>query len=230
VLLDRGRPLLTGDPRTAVTLYQQLLYAPAGREDEIRARILAEARAPGSFEAERLSQVAHAAPPGADVELDDPAWLDPALQSSSVLRYEVNGAEIRDPVLLTRSGARVNCLTANERYVLRYEVRFEKDAFDVRYHTLVKAVSGFELGGGTHPEVGVLGRDVPAGAHVRVEFEFRCSLNPGVYFLNCGVTGSGGQQLHRIVDALAFRVLPIAGATTFGHVNFAHRARVAGED
>jgi lipopolysaccharide transport system ATP-binding protein len=62
-----------------------------------------------------------------------------------------------------------------------------------------------------------------------VRFDFSCALNPGVYFLNCGVTGFGGRQLHRIVDALAFRVLPISEVSTFGHVHFGHSASVSEE-
>jgi lipopolysaccharide transport system ATP-binding protein len=88
---------------------------------------------------------------------------------------------------------------------------------------LVKRVSGLELGGGVAPPVAESGQRVAAGDRRRVRFELDCHLNTGVYFLNCGVTGNGGDQLHRIVDAVIFRVMPIVDATVFGPVNFGCR-------
>jgi hypothetical protein len=79
----------------------------------------------------------------------------------------------------------------------------------------------------THPEIGGVGSEQSFGDEVEVSFEFCCSLNPGAYFLNCGVTGAEGKQLHRIVDALVFRVLPVGAARTFGHVHFDHKASLS---
>ena len=53
---------------------------------------------------------------------------------------------------------------------------------------------------------------IRAGESVSVSFSFNCHLNPGVYFLNAGAYGSINQEetvLHRIVDAIVFRVLPV---------------------
>jgi lipopolysaccharide transport system ATP-binding protein len=223
ILLESGEHLLTGSPKTVVSLYQKLLYAPNDQVEAVRDEIRREARTPGSLEAEPC-----AASPGAE-PVADPAYFDPLLESKSALRYDVDGAELLEPMLLTRSGAPVNCLSRGERYVFRYTVRFEKDCVDVRFHTLLKTVTGLELGGGTHPGIGVAAQEMAAGSAVRVEFEFDAALNAGVYFLNCGVTGSGGRQLHRIVDAIAFRMLPVDAASTFGHVSFGHRATVIDE-
>jgi len=235
VLLEAGVHLLTGSPRTVIALYQKLLYAPSEQAGAVLDEIAREARDPGSVvpppgTTEAVpAEAPEPAPGDPPREPEELAFLDPFLESQSALFYEVNGAELLDPRITTTSGSPVNCLSPRGRYVFRYDVRFEKDAFDVHYHTLVKTVNGFELGGGTHPQIGELGRDVTAGCRVSVAFEFECRLNPGVYFLNCGVTGCGGQQLHRIIDAVAFRVLPDPAPTTFGHVHFGHRAVVDGE-
>ena len=56
-----------------------------------------------------------------------------------------------------------------------------------------------------------------------LRFAFRCSLFAGTYFLNTGLTGEvDGTQtyLHRLVDALAFRVLPDAAVSPSGYVDF----------
>lgn len=227
VLLDGGIQLLTGSPHTVITLYQKLLHASPERTAEIRAQIQQEARAPGSVIPERGKDGEETA--DAETEEREEEWgaFDPSLESRSVVTYPVNGAEIRGPTLSAASGQPVNCLISGRPYSLSYEVVFEKDAFDVRYATLIKTVTGLELGGGTWPSIGSSGPDVPAGTTVAVSFQFTCHLNPGVYFLNCGVVGCGGQQLHRIVDALAFRVLPLEERTTFGHVCFGHSAAVS---
>ena len=44
---------------------------------------------------------------------------------------------------------------------------------------------------------GCVGATVKEGQVVTVQFAFRCNLNPGVYFLNCGVTGDDGVQPRR---------------------------------
>jgi lipopolysaccharide transport system ATP-binding protein len=231
VLLEGGEQLLVGAPRAVVALYQKLVYAPAEQVETVRAAIRQEAREPGSVVSTEppASEPAPEPAPVEPLEPVDPAFLDPNFRSQSTLHYEVNGAVLRDPVVTTRDGEPVNHISPGHAYVFRYDVAFEKDAFDVHYHTLLKTVTGLELGGGTWPPIGEIGADVAAGRVVHVEFEFECRLNPGVYFLNCGVTGSGGQQLHRIIDAVALRVLAMPAPTTFGHVHFGHRPRVSGE-
>ncbi len=52
---------------------------------------------------------------------------------------------------------------------------------------------------------------LPKGGRVQVRFAFTCRLSEGAYFVNCGVTelvDGHDVFLHRIVDALQFRVLP----------------------
>jgi len=228
ILLDAGEHLLTGSPRTIVALYQRLAYAPHDAVQSVRAEIAQEAHSPGSYESS-LEDLQQQPDETTDLqpEPDCSSYLDLSLESKSALHYDPNGALIEDPTILTLDGHPVNCLSAGRDYVFRYSAHFDRDCLDVRYHTLVKTVTGLELGGGTHPAIGALGFEPSAGDEVTVSFEFCCALNPGVYFLNCGVTGNNGEQLHRIVDAVAFRVLPISDARTFGHVHFDHKASVA---
>jgi lipopolysaccharide transport system ATP-binding protein len=53
---------------------------------------------------------------------------------------------------------------------------------------------------------------VDTGKKIKVEFTFNCHLNPGIYFINAGVYGNLNTEeivLHRKIDVVAFRVLPI---------------------
>lgn len=233
LLLEAGERLLTASPRAVTTRYQRLLYAPPKQAETVRAAILAEA---SRIELEEADGRIAAASPGDPVEAPAPApepkdeaYWDPTLRPATTVTYDPQGARIRDPVIVTPSGERVNCLMSNRRYRLCYTVEFEKDCFDLRFHTLFKSVSGLELGGGTFPPSGVPGGEAQAGQRFELQFDFQCRLNAGVYFLNCGVTGNDGRQLHRIVDALAIRVLPAPLDAGFGYVNFSYATTVLSE-
>lgn len=63
-----------------------------------------------------------------------------------------------------------------------------------------------------------------------MRFEFRCQLFAGIYFLNTGLMGEvdgSDTYLHRIVDALAFRVQTDASRKQSGYVDFGVRAALA---
>ena len=62
-----------------------------------------------------------------------------------------------------------------------------------------------------------------------VQFRFDCRLLPGLYFLNAGVLGQvGGEEtyLHRVLDAVAFRVSAEESLLPTGIVDFAVQSRV----
>jgi lipopolysaccharide transport system ATP-binding protein len=53
-------------------------------------------------------------------------------------------------------------------------------------------------------------REAPSGTRVGMQFRFECWLNAGIYFTNAGVRGTAGgdeRYLHRIMDAVMFRVV-----------------------
>lgn len=157
---------------------------------------------------------------------DEEADYDPNLVSKSTVAYERNGAVISNPRLLTRDGRVVNCLVGGGRYRLSYDVEFEKDCSDVRFYTLMKTVTGVELGGGVYPASGHEGLYMSAREKVEISFEFKCTLNSGTYFFNCGLGGNGSQSLHRIIDALPFRVLMKNNAHSFGIVSFDYKPKL----
>jgi lipopolysaccharide transport system ATP-binding protein len=84
---------------------------------------------------------------------------------------------------------------------------------------MLKTTSGVELGGGTYPLMHRRGLYMAAGQVVRLTFEFTCNLNPGVYFFNCGLS-ENAHSLHRIIDALTFRVPAVEGSYSFGTIDF----------
>ena len=147
------------------------------------------------------------------------------LVSKSMVVYETKGARISNPRILDLGGRRVNQLQRGERYRVCYEVTFERDVPAVRFRCLIKTLNGVELGGGTFPEMRSDGVPARAGETVHVVLEFSCNLDSGTYFLNCGLQDHF-ESLHRILDALVFRVESASDSHSFGIVDFGFVAEV----
>ena len=148
---------------------------------------------------------------------------DASLISKSMVAYESNGARIENFRIETLDGRVVNCLSSKNRYKFCYDVMFTKNCENVRFYTLMKTLTGMELGGGVYPAVAEEGKCFAKEEKLTMVFEFRCGINPGTYFLNCGIGGNGGQSLHRIIDAMPFRVVPTKTKThSFGTIDFSY--------
>ncbi|MDR7088697.1 ABC transporter ATP-binding protein [Cellvibrio fibrivorans] len=224
ILIDGGELLLSGEPKKIVGLYQKLMFSTGVAREEIRANILRDL--------ETLD--AGAAKPANNKACDDinltaktiaiRESYDPGLVSTSLVEYASNGASITDPHIVLDNVGRVNNLVIGGRYTYRFNVSFERAFASVRFGMLIKTVSGFELGGATTAkDMLSTVRFVNAGDSYSVSFDFECALAPGVYFLNAGVSGEVAgvmSYLHRLVDAVSFRVLPESASIMTGMVDF----------
>ncbi|MCC6867733.1 MAG: ABC transporter ATP-binding protein [Burkholderiales bacterium] len=211
LLLDHGRVLMHDEPRRVVPEYQRLLYGPAR----------SGAGAPAA-----TSEPAGAAPAA---EAD--AAFDPGLRSASLVEYARHGARIHDLRLETADGRAINVLTRGAVYVVSYAVEFEAAAARVRFGMMVKTTTGVELGGATFPAGNDAAGPFAPGARVRLAFTFHCRLFAGTYFVNAGLMGEVGDRytyLHRLVDALAFRVLAEPELRASGYADFGVSARLDG--
>lgn len=224
ILLDRGECLANGAPRQVVSRYQQLLYAPAERQLELREAIRADT------EITPLPSGDAARESAADVETDD-AFFDPALQSQSTVVYPSRGAQIIDPHIETLSGRRVNVLRPGGVYVYTFRVAFERAAAGVRFGMLLKTTTGVELAGGVSAQAQDALPCVDVGQEFVVQFQFRCLLAPGPYFANAGVLGREGESeqfLDRRVDVVMFRVMPDLARLATAYVDLDLRSTVQG--
>ncbi len=214
VLLDRGELLMTGRPKTVVAKYHQLLYAPAIKTESVREEIrLASADSTSSL------ATSGASPARPQVKAEA-ARFDLGLKPKSTVVYERRGAEIFNPRITTLAGQQVNVLVPHEEYLIRYGVRFTAPAYQVLWGTTLKTTEGMELSMMSVPR---WRREfVSAGCEAHQEFRFRCLLMPGIYFANVGVFGVvDGEEgyLHRVTDALIFRVLDGNHRTTSGKID-----------
>lgn len=223
MLIDAGEKLDMGAPKHIVGRYQKLLYAPADKREALREHLRhADNRFAAPANPLNLDSLEHHSPVA--LAHDSKEVFDAHLVPTSTIAYESHGAYIQSPMVLTLAGEQVNNLIRGNTYTYAYIVQFTKRARNVRFGMLIKTTSGIELGGAESSIPARTGlANVDCGARYRVEFRFRCALNPGVYFMNAGVLGDVDgtmTYLHRLIDIAMFRVLPDTENLATGIVDF----------
>ncbi len=208
VLMEHGRNLLVGRPKEVIAFYQKLIYAPPQRYQEVLSEIKSIA-SPVGISADDWTEVS---PPVGGIlhnDMVDTERYDSNLTPKSTVEFESHGIRIHSLRIQNIHGNDVNVLVPGCAYIYTYDVDFDRSAAQVHFGMMIKSISGVELyGTDSHAEgEGII--YVPARARIRVAFRFRALMLPGAYFLNAGCMGAtrnGDGFLHRIVDALMFRV------------------------
>jgi lipopolysaccharide transport system ATP-binding protein len=223
ILMDAGEKLAVGTPKHIVGLYHKMLFAPSDKRSVIRNQIQGM-QATSTNDSTPGSKQRDAPDKGKQVNDDPQEYYDPYLKPESTIEYESRGAYIEEPRILTLSGKRVNNLLSGQLYRYTYTVNFESTATNVRFGMLIKTISGVELGGAISARnLSHSIQLIKNGSSVQVEFQFRCNLNPGIYFLNSGVIAlhdNAEIHLHRLLDIEMFRVLPNTETIGLGNVDF----------
>lgn len=202
ILLNKGQLLLDGQPKKVIDLYQKILYSKDSIAigDLIEDNIAVENSNASSNKTEERTQLTE-------------ETFDEHLKPQNTILYEAKGATIQEPAIFTSTNDRVNGLIRGRRYNYRFKTIFDREISCVRFGMSIKSVSGLMLGGAhsAHSFQDAIPL-VKAGESIEVDFSFTCNLNPGTFFMNAGIFGViNGEEtfVHRIVDAVAFRVLPI---------------------
>lgn len=222
VLLNGGQKLYVGAPKKAVAWYQKLINAT--REQAMQ---ICQAIQHHNLPSDGVEEFRMESQSDNDDSTNNIESYDAGLISKSMIAYESNGAEIENFRIESLDGRVVNCLSNQQRYKFCYSVKFTKDCEDVRFYTLMKTLTGVELGGGVYPAETEHGKPFSKGKEITVVFEFQCLMNSGTYFINCGIGGNGGLSLHRIIDAMPFRVNSHKNEThSFGIVDFEYAPRI----
>jgi lipopolysaccharide transport system ATP-binding protein len=234
LLLDRGEVLRLGPPAEVVKHYHRLIYAPREEQESIRAQIISAAATEPEPEAEYSRGASSSVDATvAAVHALEEEGFDSGLHSKSKLEYASSGARISDYVIETLEGNEINVLRRGGIYFIAFSVRFDLDCFDVRYGMLIKNVVGTELGGIVSAPLGHGVEQVDTGTCVRVRVPFRPRLTPDVYFVNVGVVAQSDEGeifLHRVADALIFRMLREGRSIITASVDFSSGQESTVED
>lgn len=230
ILLNAGSLLAIGIPKHIVSKYQKLLYAPLNKHNEIleEIRLISKNKTQQNTHESAHNKIC---PEHAEKPIE---FFDPNLIPENKFEFESHGIDISNTQITDLQDRHINHLLHNQKYKYKFQVRFNRPATSVRFGMLIKSTTGLPLGGALSAASLVDAISyVNAESIIHVEFYFNCYVNPGLYFLNAGVFGSIGEEeivLHRIVDAVAFRVLPVENnvATEIINFNFSSETTING--
>ena len=219
ILMDSGELLLAHTPKVVISKYQKLIYADQDKVLELKSDIRAlnkltkqeceNDRQDDGLESKNGEVKPEQCLPTSKEYYDE--FYDPGMIPSNTVRYPSRGAEIINPRITTIQGNVVNHLIGRQDYIYTYSVKFYRSTSKVRFGMLIKTISGFELAGASLNGSTQSVKYVEAETTIAVKFQFKCLLNPGVYFLNAGVVGTVDGDLtylDRCVDVAMFRVQP----------------------
>lgn len=235
ILMDRGEIIASGRPKNIVNQYQRLINASTTESENIRNQILSASMTENTSKKthklqespEENPEIANKKPENLSTSQD---IYDPNLSSQSITSLEERGASIRDVRITSINGEPVNILTMGKRYIYEYVVDFSKDAHNIGFGCGVRTISGLMLAGAT-TSISQKQRlsFISKGQIKKVRFEFTCNLLPGIYFWQCGVRGFINSEeiyMHRILDAICFRVLPEEDSILTGHFDLSINAQI----
>ncbi|AOY57519.1 ABC transporter, ATP-binding protein, putative function in lipopolysaccharide export [Desulfococcus multivorans] len=223
LLLDSGELLYDGPPKETITHYHKLIFAPPENISKLHREIRKAAESASIASPDNFPSDSTADTSSEKKEIQ-PQYVE-GLVSQSRIDYDQLGAAIVDPRIETLDEERVNILIAMQEYRYCYQVKFFQNARRIQFGMLIKNISGVEIGGALHPSLFEHIDSVMAGEEFQVSFKFRCQLNPGTYFFNSGIQGLTGVDskktyLHRIIDAVMFKVQPYREREATAIVNF----------
>jgi lipopolysaccharide transport system ATP-binding protein len=206
LLLDHGHLIMADSPTNVIRFYQQLLYAPdSDFSNDHKANNKARSNAIKLYKR-----------PDAESQ----SYFDPGLIPSTTTSYPSCGGKITSFTIKDRFGKEVNLLQPGEIYSFHI-LGFIRNSFKGLYFGVhIKNVIGAELTGQRFPEQGKFVEHVSQSTEFEFVSSFRMDLLPGVYFVGGGIWSSEDSTcVHRIIDALMFRVVLVRPQNSFGVVN-----------
>jgi len=204
-------------PLPVVRAYQKLIYAPTDEQK----RLISEYRTADQAGTD-LATIASTETTVPSQETDV-ATFDPGLTPETTEAYPLQGAEILSFRMLDLTGRVVNVVYPGQECQIEVCGRFLTANDRIYFGIHIRSISGTVITGQRHPENGkFLDRIVRAGENFCITYGFKMTLVPGVYFVGGGVWSLNEPNcLHRITDALMFRIMPTQDSYALGVVDTA---------
>lgn len=232
LLLEQGMRLRYAEPVNVVRAYQKLIYAPADQQ-----ALLIKEYQTEDLKTDRLSTLAEstttfvgnqiADQSGTEIDNTESApnpsnnsnkdFFDPGLVPETTVVYPMQGAEIISFKILGMDGSPVNVLSAGQVYRFEISGKILSDREGIYFGIHIRSISGTIITGQTYPAQGKYIEQVHAGQNFHIIYEFKMALLPGAYFVGGGIWSCYEPVcLHRIMDALMFRVQYKSTQNSFG--------------
>jgi lipopolysaccharide transport system ATP-binding protein len=244
IMIDNGELLMNGDPKSVVNQYQRYIFANPQKQLEIRKEIKDgiinsgltinknhKMNAQSQKEKRNLlqsRQFTEICSQKNTINSDSDTFRENFMPLSKI-EYKSYDVEVFDYNITTQNGHKVNMLKMGDKYIFSYNVKFNMIAENVSFGMNIKNEKSIVIAGASSLKMGIILKNVTPGTTFRIEWQFKCSLLPNIYYTNIGVTSIVEQKrifLNRIVDALVFKVLPIEHNGYFGFVTLEYNAQI----
>lgn len=217
ILLHKGKLIFQGGPVDTVLAYQKLIYATEDQQEAILAQL--ESFSQKEAPAERAGE-GHDPTNSVPVESSSAteAYFDSELKSETMVSYRPQGAEIQEVYVLDAAGSRVNVLVRGEEYTFVFKGRCFEDCRSVHFGIHIRLPNGNGVTGQRYPGSGQSIDLIGANNDFEVKFKFAINLAAGAYFVGGGVWSDFEPEcLHRVLDMLMIKVLPVECDPSFGY-------------
>lgn len=220
LLLEQGRRLLLSDPLTVVRAYHQMIYAEGPKQAQL-IRDYQELDRTGQSALPPDVPPPPSRPPAATEEkIPETDFYESGMVPQSTVVYPSQGARIEGIKIFNNQGREVNNLLAGHEY--HFEIRGvfleAREILNIGMH--IRTITGVEITAQAYPGPGLQIQNVKRGQQFRLTQKMTMILTPGIYFVGAGIASTTEPVLmHRILDALMFRVLPKAEKRASGYVD-----------
>jgi lipopolysaccharide transport system ATP-binding protein len=221
LLLDHGARLMYSPAPKAIRAYQKLIYAPVEDAKRLVQEFRAADQRGDSTEDQFCDNTASVSQgKSAIISNELPGAFDPGLVPETTTVYPAQGAEIDSIQILDTKGHVVNVLQPGGSYQIVVSGRFLTSFAGVFFAIHIRSISGVVITGQRYPEEGKYVEQDSVGKSFKISFGFRMDVLPGVYFVGGGIWSSQEPScVHRILDAIMFRVVPLSRPISFGYVD-----------
>lgn len=240
LLMDQGELLLESFPNLVTKYYQKLLYATDFNQIKIRKEIIqlnkddekkrdfVKKISNGDLGKEFNEEIFDRSEKE-ELEFEQKAFFVPDFTPKSTVEYENHGIDIDDIHIRTLDDLKVNALVMNEDYIFSYNVSFNIDAENVLFGVRFKTKKGLNISGLNSLKDKKLVKEVQKGEKYLIEFNFKCILLPGTYFIDTGIGSFYDNDivyLKRVVDCMVFEVQNIADIKYSGIVHLDQKLNI----
>lgn len=229
ILVDKGKIILSGEPKKVTTFYQKLLFSVKDNQEKVleEIKLLNENKktqdCPGysqnDFDAENFSN---------SKEIDTESYFLPELKPKSTIEYANYDVKFSEIYVETTDGRKVNVLKPGNNYIYVYTVKFNIEAINIFFGMQIKTEKGQVLCASNYPDISY-GESyidkIEKGKSVTVKWRFSCNFLKGNYYLNCGISSFKNDTqyfLNRIIDSAVFKVMPLDKNFMWGIVYIDH--------
>jgi len=237
IFLDKGELLLEGQTKKVTMFYEKYLFSKPHLRETVRKEIInlknTEVVKNEDFE-QNIDNITVPTNPASPAKKENilsqnkPYFIPNFIPKSTVITKN-SDVDIYDISIRTLDDKLVNVLVMGQVFVYSFKVKFNIDAFNVKFGMSFNTSDSFRLCGITIPSRKTPIDRILAGKEYTIEINFECNFLPGTYFTMVGVTTDINEEKNYLIlieDATVFKVQVEKESNYWGIVHFNQSAQI----